>query len=210
MKPFNYFWLKFVKVKVENPAAFRFLLEDELYLLNADKLLYDKITESELPAAVPLSPVTENAKPVSATIVPSLTPEPQVVIKTPVDEFKYLGKNLKNFLVLTWYKNAGFIVAEHLTALENILKRKELNPDDVAIFNLANYSETKFSQLKTFFKPTKVLVLGGDALPQDIKVLKPNKPVTSNGITVLYSYSFDEMMDNVDYKKTFWELVKTL
>ncbi|QEM06966.1 hypothetical protein DIU31_026955 [Mucilaginibacter rubeus] len=197
-------------MKVENPAAFRFLLEDELYLLNADKLLYDKITESELPASVPLSPVTENAKPVSATIVSSLIPEPQVVIKTPVDEFKYLGKNLKNFLVLTWYKNAGFIVAEHLTALENILKRKELNPDDVAIFNLANYSETKFSQLKTFFKPTKVLVLGGDALPQDIKVLKPNKPVTSNGITVLYSYSFDEMMDNVDYKKTFWELVKTL
>ncbi|SCW77961.1 hypothetical protein [Mucilaginibacter sp. NFR10] len=197
-------------MKVENPAAFRFLLEDELYLLNADKMLYDKITESEPAAAVPLPPVTENAKPAPVTIIPSLTPEPQVVIKTPVDEFKYLGKNLKNFLVLTWYKNAGFIIAEHLTALENILKRKELSPDDVAIFNLANYSETKFSQLKTFFKPTKVLVLGGDALPQDIKVLKPNKPVTSNGITVLYSYSFDEMMDNVEYKKTFWELVKTL
>ncbi|XHR94164.1 hypothetical protein ACFJIV_28350 [Mucilaginibacter sp. UC70_90] len=197
-------------MKVENPAAFRFVLEDELYLLNADKLLYDKITESEPAPAVPQSPVTENAKPAPVTIIPSLTPEPQATIKTPVDDFQYLGKNLKNFLVLTWYKNTGFIMAEHLTALENILKRKELSPDDVAIFNLANYSETKFSQLKTFFKPTRVLVLGGDALPQDIKVLKPNKPVTSNGITVLYSYSFDEMMDNVDYKKTFWELVKTL
>ncbi|WPU99265.1 hypothetical protein SNE26_24945 [Mucilaginibacter sp. cycad4] len=197
-------------MKVENPAAFRFVLEDELYLLNADKLLYDKITESEPAAAVPLSPTIENTKPVSLTIIPSLTPEPQAVIKTPVDDFKYLGKNLKNFLVLTCYKTTEFIIAEHLTALENILKRKELSHEDVAIFNLANYNETKFSQLKTFFKPTKVLVLGGDALPQDIKVLKPNKPVTSNGITVLYSYSFDEMMDNVDYKKTFWELVKTL
>jgi len=197
-------------VKVENPAAFRFLLEDELYLLNADKMLYDKVAEPEPTAAVPSSPVIEHTNPEPATSSPSLTPEPQVIIKTQVAEFKYLGKNLKSFLVLTYYNADEFIKPEHLTALENILKRKELGPDDVAIFNLANYSETKFSQLKSFFKPVKVLVLGGDALPQDIKVLKPNKPVTSNGITVLYTFSFDEMMDNVDHKKTFWELVKTL
>jgi hypothetical protein len=197
-------------VKVENPAAFRFLLEDELYLLNADKMLYDKIVEPEPIAAVSSSPVIEYIKPEPVAVTPSLTPEPQPVIQTPVADFKYQGKNLKNFLVLTHYKADDFIKAEHLTALENILKRKALGPDDVAIFNLANYSETKFSQLKPFFKPTKVLVLGGDALPQDIKVLKPNKPVTSNGITVLYTFSFDEMMDSVDHKKTFWELVKTL
>jgi hypothetical protein len=197
-------------VKVENPAAFRFLLEDELYLLNADKMLYDKIAEPELTAAVPSSPVVEYTNPEPVTTSPSLTPEPQPVIQTPAADFKYQGKNLKNFLVLTHYQADEFIKAEHLTALENILKRKELGPDDVAIFNLANYGETKFSQLKPFFKPTKVLVLGGDALPRDIKVLKPNKPVTSNGITVLYTFSFNEMMDNVDHKKTFWELVKML
>ena len=197
-------------MKVENPAAFRFLLEDELYLLNADKLLYDKITEPELTTAEPSSPIIEQITPRPATTSPALAAEPQPVIPTPAAGFKYKGQNLKNFLVLTSYSTDEFIKAEHLTALENILKRKELSPDDVAIFNLANFSETKFSQLKTFFKPTKVLVLGGNALPQDIKVLKPNKPVTSNGITVLYSYSFDEMMDNVEYKKTFWELVKTL
>ncbi|SEM98141.1 hypothetical protein SAMN05192574_10268 [Mucilaginibacter gossypiicola] len=197
-------------MKVENPAAFRFLLEDELYLLNADKMLYDKIAEPEPTAAESSSPVIEQITPAPATTSPSLAPEPQPVIQTPVAGFKYKGQNLKNFLVITHYKTDEFINAGHLTALENILKRKELGPDDVAIFNLANYSETKFSQLKPFFKPTKVLVLGGDALPHDIKVLKPNKPVTSNGITVLYTYSFDEMMDNVDNKKAFWELVKTL
>jgi hypothetical protein len=197
-------------VKVENPAAFRFLLEDELYLLNTDKMLYDKAIEPEPTPAVTSSPIIEPSKPEQVTASPSLTPEPQAVIKTQVADFKYMGKNLKSFLVLTNYKTAEFITAEHLTALENILKRKDLGPDDVAIFNLANYNETKFSQLKTFFKPVKVLVLGGDALPQDIKVLKPNKPVTSNGITVLYTFSFDEMMDNVDYKKVFWEQVKTL
>ncbi|MFC0518839.1 hypothetical protein ACFFGT_31790 [Mucilaginibacter angelicae] len=197
-------------MKVENPAAFRFVLEDELYLLNADKMLYDKIAEPEPAAAVPPSPIIESTKHEPAITSPSLTPEPQTVVKTPAADFKYMGKNLKSFLVLTNYKTAEFINAEHLTALENILKRKELGPDDVAIFNLANYNETKFSQLKPFFKPTKVLVLGEGALPQDIKVLKLNKPVTSNGITVLYSFSFDEMMDNVDYKKAFWEQVKTL
>lgn len=197
-------------MKVENPAAFRFLLEDELYLLNADKMLYDKIAEPEPIPAVPSSPVIENTKTELVTTSPSLAPEPQPVIQTPAAEFKYMGQNLKNFLVLTHYTTTEFIKAEHLAALESILKRKELGSGDVAIFNLANYSDTKFSQLKPFFKPTRVLALGGDALPQDIKVLKPNKPVTSNGITVLYTYSFDEMMDNVDNKKAFWELVKTL
>jgi hypothetical protein len=159
---------------------------------------------------VPSSPVIENTKTEPVITSPSLASEPQPVIQTPAAGFKYMGQNLKNFLVLTHYTTAEFIKAEHLAALESILKRKELAPDDIAIFNLANYSDTKFSQLKPFFKPTRVLVLGGDALPQDIKVLKPNKPVTSNGITVLYTYSFDEMMDNVDNKKAFWELVKTL
>ncbi|PWK71480.1 hypothetical protein LX99_04504 [Mucilaginibacter oryzae] len=219
-------------MKVENPAALRFILEDELYLLNADKALYEKAVEpvpAETPVAPPQNistppavttavipePVTAEAAPVvniptPSITIPSIAPEPTAEIKTQDTGFKYMGKNLQHFLVFTHYTDAEFIRPEHWAALENILKRKGYSPDDVAILNTATYSATKFSEFKVFFKPVKVLLLGAEALPPDLKVLKPNKPVTSNGITALYSYSFNDMMDNVEYKKIFWEQVKTL
>ncbi|AYL98645.1 hypothetical protein [Mucilaginibacter celer] len=221
-------------MKVENPAALRFILEDEIYLLNADKALYENTAQSasaEIPAIQPQNtlttpvaittivsePVSELKKaapivnvPTPSITIPSIVSEPKTENKTPDMGFKYMGKNLQHFLVFTHYTDAEFIKPEHWAALENILKRKGYNPDDVAILNTATYSTTKFSEFKLFFKPTKVLLLGMDALPPDLKVLKPNKPVTSNGITALYTYSFGDMMDNVEYKKTFWELVKTL
>lgn len=220
-------------MRVENPVALRFILEDELYLLNAEKALYDQVAEpapaetaAPAPQNTPIPSVTipsvapepkiEVKMPEAVTIptpsvtIPSIAPEPQTEVKTQDPGFKYMGKNLQHFLVFTHYTDAEFIKAEHLAALENILKRKGLNPDDVAILNMANYSTTKFSESKLFFKPVKVLILGEQALPPDLKVLKPNKPITSNGITALYTYSFNDMMDNVEYKKTFWEQVKTL
>ena len=219
-------------MRVENPVALRFILEDELYLLNAEKALYNQVAEpapAETPAPAPQNtpmlsvtipsaapePKIEVKIPEAVTIptpsvtIPSIAPEPQTEVKTQDPGFKYMGKNLQHFLVLTHYTDAEFIKAEHLAALENILKRKGFNPDDIAILNMANYSTTKFSESKLFFKPVRVLILGEQALPPDLKVLKPNKPITSNGITALYTYSFNDMMDNVEYKKIFWE-VKTL
>lgn len=221
-------------MRVENPAAFRFILEDELYLLNADKALYEESVQAapaETPTAPPQNATTPSVSttpvvsepeaevkkptpiisiPTPSVTIPSIAPERKTETKTQDEGFKYMGKNLQNFLVFTHYTDTEFIKAEHWAALENILKRKGYNPDDVAVLNTANYSTTKFSESKLFFKPTRVLILGADALPPDLKVLKPNKPITSNGITALYTYSFGDMMDNVEYKKTFWEQVKTL
>ncbi|MEO3405170.1 hypothetical protein AAFN85_14780 [Mucilaginibacter sp. CAU 1740] len=221
-------------MRVENPAALRFILEDELYLLNADKASYEQVVQSipvEAPTSAPQNTPVTPAMPVSVVsepeaeikkaapvisiptpsiTIPSIAAEPKPEVKTLDAGFKYMGKNLQHFLVFTYYTDAEFIKSEHWAALENILKRKGYSPDDVAVLNTANYSTTKFSESKLFFKPTKVLILGMDALPPDLKVLKPNKPITSNGITALYTYSFGDMMDNVEYKKTFWEQVKTL
>jgi hypothetical protein len=221
-------------VRVENPVALRFILEDELYLLNADKAFYEQTVQSA-PAEAPVTPLQNTSAPqvtppvvvaepeveikktapvinipTPSITIPSIAAEPKPEVKTQDAGFKYMGKNLQQFLVFTYYTDAEFIKPEHWAALENILKRKGYGPDDVAIVNTATYSTTKFSESKLFFKPTKVLILGADALPPDLKVLKPNKPITSNGITALYTYSFGDMMDNVEYKKTFWEQVKTL
>ena len=190
-------------MKVENPVALRFILQDELYLLNTDKAFYEKREIHQ--------PIIEEPEPEIKTPAIDTTPqEAKPEVKTPELAFNYLGKNLKNFLILVHYPDQEFIADPHLAALQNILKRKEFELDDVVILNMAKHSEAAIGQLADFFKPVKLLLLGQSAIPQGLTSLALNTPKTSGSRTALYSFSFDEMMANVDNKKVFWELMKAL
>ncbi len=94
-------------MKVEDPNALRFILQDDLYLLEEDKHNYNNVTA------------------------------PLLQIETPQVNFNYLGANKKNFLILVNYPEHEFIAEDHLTALESILNRKGYSREDVAIFNIA-------------------------------------------------------------------------
>lgn len=190
-------------MKVENPVALRFLLQDELYLLDTDRPLYENRETAEL--------ITK--KPEPETITQAQVPTIQVTkpeVKTPAVTFNYLGKNLKSFLILVHYPGLDFIADVHLTALQNILKRKDLEIYDVAILNMDKYNNTNHDELINFFKPAKLLLLGQAALPQGMAPLALNTPKQLNNYTALYSFSFNEMMESTENKKTFWEQMKTL
>lgn len=196
-------------MKVENPVALRFILQDELYLLKADKAIYENlaIAEPEIENIVNVAPIAKEPIPVIKQAEPA-APAPE--IKTLPISFNYLGKNQKSFLVLVHYPETEFINDAHLTALTNIIKRKDLSVDDIAIVNVAKQVNTAYNELLSFFKPSKLLVLGNKALPPGIPPLALNTPKSSGGFTSLYSFSFGEMMDNVEHKKAFWEQMKTL
>jgi hypothetical protein len=166
-------------MKIETPVALRFIMQDDIYLLPADKTkLVSKPAELE--------------------------------IETQKIDFNYLGENKKNFLVISYYADQEFIAEGHLAALESILKRKEYFLDDVAILNKFTYPDTDFNDLQAHFNPQKILVLGKNALLANMEVLTLNQPKKIAGAMVLYSFSFDDMMDNTDHKKAFWEQMKTL
>jgi hypothetical protein len=205
-------------VKVENPVALRFILQDDLYLLNADKSFYEKreilqpiveeISEPEIRTQAD-TPVIQESQPEIKTPAIDIVPqEAKPEIKTPEPAFNYLGKNLKNFLILVYYPDQEFIADAHLAALQNILKRKEFSLDDVVILNMAKHSTATIAQLAAFFKPVKLLLLGKPAIPEGMTTLALNTPKIAGTRTALYSFSFDEMMDSVDNKKIFWELMK--
>ncbi|WP_184543900.1 hypothetical protein [Mucilaginibacter sp. FT3.2] len=198
-------------MKVENPVALRFILQDELYLLKADKAIYENLAvpEPEIENIALVAPIIKEVEPplvkLPEPVTVSLAPE----VKTPVMRFNYLGKNLKRFLVLVHYPQLEFIDDSHLAALANIIKRKDLSLDDIVIVNLALYATAQYDDLVKFFKPAKLLVLGKNALPPGIAPLTLNAPKPLGDIAGLYSFSFGEMMDNVEYKKAFWEQVKS-
>jgi len=169
-------------MKIENPAALRFIIDDDLYLLDKDKVF----------------------TPVSSPVIA----EP-VAEETPVIDFKYMGGNKKSFLVLVHYTDTEFINDAHLTALTSIFKRLELAIEDVAILNMATHAAS-FEQVYAWFKPVKLLLMGKSALPKNIESLVLNEPKQLDSCRGLYSFSFDEMMSSNENKRTFWDLVKTL
>ena len=166
-------------MKIETPDALRFIMQDDIFLLPADK-----------------------AKP-AETIV-------EVNVQASDVAFKYLGGNKKSFLILVHYTAHEFIADTHLTALQSILSRKEYTLEDIAITNMVHYTTVGFEQLETYFNPQKILVLGKAAMPVDVQTLQFNEPKQIGGCAALYSFSFDEMMDNTPNKKAFWDKMKNL
>jgi DNA polymerase III psi subunit len=167
-------------VKVENPLAYSFIMQDELYLLKNDK-------NAPLQAA-----------------------PPAVNSKTQLLAFNFMGGNKKNFLIITHYPATEFIQADHLAALESVLKRLGLETGDVAIFNRAKYMDAAYAEILDYFRPQKLLLLGKMALHNGPGQLTLNKPQQLENCNTLLSFAFEEMMDNNEYKKAFWEQMKLL
>jgi hypothetical protein len=201
--------LKIVKVKTDTPLAqLRYFLQDELYLLKADKDLYRNAETAQL-AATEVT-VNDAATAIATEVPPATTPTtPPVTEQTPVTTFKYLGSNQKSFLILAHYPAEQFIAEAHLTALLNTIIRLNFSQDDVAIINLSAYPGVSWPQLADFFKPAKLLVLGTAALPAQMLKLPQNQVQQLDACQALYTFSFDEMMGNKENTKAFWNQIKT-
>jgi hypothetical protein len=213
-------------VRSENPAALRFILQDDIYLLQSDKVAVSQapqipvgdvnaepvIENKEItlsPSIIPISePVTATAS-VTPTEPPAATPQ-ITLTETPAVQFNYMGGNKKRFLIITHYPTEDFIAADHLAALQNILNRKGYGMDDVAILNKATAAATAVTDLVNYFKPEKLLILGAAAVPAGMGVPPLNQPKKMKNGVLLHSFSFDEMMTSTDNKKAFWEQMKNL
>jgi len=193
-----------------NPEALRYILQEDLYLLEQDKIAYlnrepqqeeQQVTTPEA-APVVTTPVAAVPQPVSAP--------PQPVIETPKVVYKYLGQNKKHLLILVNYQHEEYIAEAHLKALESTLVRKGSALDDAVVLNMAKYPVSTYNDLLTEFKPERILVLGANATPGGLTGTVLNQSVNLGGKMVLYTYSFDEMMGNKDKTRTFWEQMKNL
>jgi len=176
-------------VDIENPLALHFIMQDELFFLKEDR---EK--QALLAPIAPVMDIVEEEKPVA-------------VATEPKPGFTYTGKK-GDLLILVHYADQEFIHETHLSALENILKRKNLAIADVAILNMTKNTGTDFESLVDYFNPQKILVLGDQSLPKGIAGLNLNQPNQTGSSNLLYSFSFDEMMDSPDNKRTFWEQMK--
>jgi hypothetical protein len=174
-------------MEIENPLALSFIIQEDIFLLNKDKSVYD------MPAAVTADVVS--------------TPQE---IQPAVIDFNYLGSNTNGLLILVHYPAHEFIAEAHLTALENILNRKGLPLKNAAILNMNTHFAADIETITAYFKPQKMLILGKSAMPGGLPPIALNQLKQTGDFLTLYSFTFDEMMDSNDNKKAFWEQMKLL
>ena len=146
--------------------------------------------------------------PIKLSLLP-LSPK-TIEQETPKPAFNYLGGNKKNYLVITFYADEEHIAATHQAALENTLKRLGYVIDDIALLNHYHHTAISFDEMRHFFAPQKLLILGNNALPAGLTTAELNKIAKMTEPDTLLTYSFGEMMNDNDKKKAFWEQVKQL
>lgn len=148
-------------------------------------------------------------------ITPSVATEPGEQRPVPQNtHVKFLGGNISQILVLSYYTHEEHVSADGLALFEKMYKALRLDLHDFAIINVAKIPNTEF--MLPEFK--KLLILGDQAaqlltIPALAQLpLKAKHTVVSNtGKKLLWANTFEEIgqMDNSG-KKAFWDALKQL
>ncbi|MFC6103781.1 hypothetical protein [Olivibacter domesticus] len=125
--------------------------------------------------------------------------------------YQFLGGNKNQILyIINNSKHEYFSTAAH-DAFSKTINALGLSMEDIAVLNVGNYPPVLyFDQICTYFDPRKVILAGASPTQLALNGLLLNDPTTLNNIRVLYTFSFEEMLTDIEKKKTFWQQVKTL
>lgn len=174
------------KLITYNSNALRFLMSEDIYIVN-EKTLSNPISLSEE---------------VHEPIPEILTEENQST------SFRYAGENNKYFLIIFEDEANPELNSAHKEMLMKIMSAKGLEMRDLAILNLSQYPETNFSQLKEFFCCNRITLFGIDPQRISLPSIAANETFKHLDVKVLASFSLDEMSNSNDKKREFWAVMK--
>lgn len=179
-----------------NQAALKMLFTEDIYFIRESVSMPVAQPEviAEVKMATPLKPVEES-------------PKPEVKTSAQTD-FEYLGENNKYFLVLIDDKIHTRINPVHQEMLLKVMSAKKLELRDLAILNISRYPDLKFNALKTFFSCSRMLMFGVSPADIGIPPVKANTIGSAGTVKVLATYSLEEMRNDADKKREFWNVMK--
>lgn len=174
------------KLITNNSNALRFLMSEDIYIVN----------ENTLSNPISLSEVVNEP-------VPEITKE-----ENQNTSFNYAGENNKYFLIIFEDKANPELNSGHKEMLMKIMSAKGLEMRDLAILNLSKYPEANFSQLKDFFSCNRITLFGIDPQRIALPAIAANESVKHLDVKILASYSLEEMSISNDKKREFWAVMK--
>lgn len=182
-----------------DPVALAYLMSETLFAIRGEE---DGRMETAMPAAeTPVIARVEN---------------PAETSPAAAQEITFLGKNLSGYLFIFQNHSTNGqhrMPDEEMEAFEKILVALNLSIDHIALINIADH-QISLSTLLTFFNPQKMILLGTrltiSGLEQLPDPLTPHQTVTYQKTAFLHTFSFAEMMTDVNKKRQFWNSLKTL
>lgn len=165
--------------------ALRILMTEDLYIL------------PEKGSLIPVN--TEKVK----EVIAEKTAEPSAV-----KDFFYLGENNKYFLILFDDTQQKEMSNLHKETLLKIMSAKGLELRDLAIMNLHQFQGVSFNELKDFFSFSKIALFGIDPQRIALSAFSLNQIEKLDGAKVLCTFGIEEMINDTNKKREFWNVMK--
>jgi len=130
--------------------------------------------------------------------------EPEIILKT-------YGSNNKNILFVISDNHNEFLSADAELAFMKILQALKLTLEDIAVFNYnQSCSDITFEKIKEKLNPKSCIFLGAKPESLGVEGCAENILKVEDNIQFLYSYSFDEMLYDIEKKRLFWDTIKLM
>lgn len=154
--------------------------------------------------------IPEKNLPTEAVLENQVLPEKTISVEDTISvkSFEYMGENNKYFLILVDDKTHKDLNNTLKEMLLKIMLAKGLELRDIAILNLHRYPKAVFSDLKDFFVSNRMVLFGISPQQIGLPSISVNEPGKYLNVKVLATYSLEEMKNEVEKKKVFWNVMK--
>jgi len=141
----------------------------------------------------------------------AIATETTVADTTSDSQWKSLGSNHKNILIIVNNNEAVHLPDNELAFLTGILGACKLSLADVAIFNLNNHPEASYKELTSFFKSKIVFLFDTEPAAFGLPMSFPHYQIQAfAGSSFLYSPSLKELENDRVEKSKLWVCLKRL
>jgi hypothetical protein len=126
-------------------------------------------------------------------------------------DWKWLGENRKNVLIIVNYSDAVHLSDNELTFLTGILGACKLSLADVSVLNLNNHPDASYKELVAYFKSKIVLLFAVEPASFGLPMSFPHfqiQPFAGNSF--LFSPSLKELENDKVMKSKLWVCLKRL
>lgn len=171
----------------------RLFFTDDIYLVD------EQLSSADAELAVDaVSPVISSA--------PMPTEQPETL----KFDFKYLGKNQKNILILV--NDAEHEVSDEAgkELLRKIVKAINLSANDFALLNYHNYQGASYAQLMDHFSSTLVFAFGVSTERLKLPAHPMNAVVSQDGVKLVFSAELKVLNGDQKAKKELWGSLQQL
>lgn len=138
------------------------------------------------------------------------TAEITIETKKTITEFKYLGKNQKNILILVNDNQNDVSTEQGRELLRKLVKAIDLTANDFALVNYSGYTSEKYEALKTFFDCKLLIAFGVEAPMLNLPPQPLHQLIQYNEVRLLFARNLHDLDTDQVSKKILWASLQQL